>query len=71
MRAGIVGIVFIGWIHYLAYQRSEQAELVAFCSRDAAKRAGDWTSIQGNFGPPGEKIDVSGLAVYETLCYII
>lgn len=67
MRAGIVGIGFMGWIHYLAYQRSEQAELVAFCSRDAAKRDGDWTSIQGNFGPPGEKIDVSGMAVYETL----
>ena len=67
MRAGIVGVGFMGWIHYLAYQRSDQAELVAFCSRDAKKRAGDWTGIQGNFGPPGEKIDVSGLSVYDTL----
>ncbi|MCC9603278.1 Gfo/Idh/MocA family oxidoreductase [Stieleria sp. JC731] len=67
MRAGIVGVGFMGWIHYLAYQRSQQAELVAFCSRDAAKRSGDWRNIQGNFGPPGEQIDVSGMNVYESL----
>ena len=67
MRAGIVGIGFMGWIHYLAYQRSSRANLVAFCSRDPNKRAGDWTGIQGNFGPPGEKIDVSNLSAYETL----
>ena len=67
MRAGIVGVGFMGWIHYLAYQRTDQADLVAFCSRDAAKRSGDWRSIQGNFGPPGEQIDVSNLGVYESL----
>ena len=67
MRAGIVGVGFMGWIHYLAYQRSNQAELVAFCSRNEAKRRGDWTGIQGNFGPPGENIDVSGLNVYDSL----
>ncbi len=31
------------------------------------KRAGDWRGIQGNFGPPGEQIDVSGMAAYESL----
>ncbi|WP_261364318.1 Gfo/Idh/MocA family protein [Stieleria tagensis] len=67
MRAGIVGVGFMGWIHYLAYQRSNQAELVAFCSRDAGKRGGDWTGIQGNFGPPGEQIDVSQLSVFDSL----
>ena len=67
MRAAIVGVGFMGWIHYLAYQRSECAELVGFCSRDAKKRAGDWRGIQGNFGPPGEQIDVSGLSVHESL----
>ncbi len=67
MRAGIVGVGFMGWIHYLAYQRSQQAELVAFCSRDAAKRAGDWRSIRGNFGPPGDQIDVENLHVHESL----
>ena len=67
MRAGIVGVGFMSWIHYLAYCRSSTAELAGFCSRNAAKRSGDWTGIQGNFGPPGEQIDVSGLNVCETL----
>jgi predicted dehydrogenase len=41
--------------------------MVAFCSRDAKKRSGDWRGIQGNFGPPGEQIDVSAIRTYETL----
>lgn len=67
MRAAIVGVGFMGWIHYLAYQRSEMAQLVGFCSRDAAKRAGDWRGIQGNFGPPGEVIDVKGMSIHDQL----
>lgn len=67
MKAAIVGIGFMGWIHYLAYQQSQAAQLVAFCSRDAKKRAGDWRGIQGNFGPPASQIDVSGLRTYASL----
>lgn len=66
-RAAIVGIGFMGWIHYLAYLRSAEIELVGFASRDADKRAGDWSGIQGNFGPPGEQIDISKLTTYGSL----
>lgn len=67
IRVGLVGIGFMGWIHYLAYQRSESAKLCAFSSREDKKRAGDWRGIRGNFGPPGEQIDVSGLKTSATL----
>lgn len=67
MRAAIVGVGFMGWIHYLAYQRSKCAELVGFASRDPKKQAGDWRGIQGNFGPPGEQISVEGLTAYSSL----
>ena len=67
VKVAIVGVGFMGWIHYLAYQRTAAAKLVAFCSRDAAKRSGDWRGIQGNFGPPGEQIDVSALSAYASL----
>lgn len=67
VKVAIVGVGFMGWIHYLAYQRTQAAKLVAFCSRDAKKRSGDWRGIQGNFGPPGEVIDVSALTAYESL----
>jgi predicted dehydrogenase len=45
--------------------------LVAFASRDAKKRSGDWRGIQGNFGPPGEVIDVSGLRRYAEVDEVI
>ena len=71
LRTAIVGVGFMGWIHYLAYGRSARAKLAAFCSRDPKKRAGDWTGIQGNFGPPGEQISLDGLKAYETLDEIL
>ncbi len=71
LKAAIAGVGFMGWIHYLAYQRSTQAKLHAFCSRDAKKQAGDWSSIRGNFGPPGEQISLDGLKVYQTLEQIV
>ncbi len=65
MRVGIVGIGFMGWIHWLAWNKVPGVEVAAICSREPKKRAGDWTGIQGNFGPPGEKVDLSGLSVFE------
>ncbi len=61
---GIAGIGFMGMIHYLAARRVEGAEVVALCSRDPKKLAGDWTSIQGNFGPRGTQVDLSGISLY-------
>ncbi len=67
IRVGLVGIGFMGWIHQLAYRRSNAARLAAFCSTDAKKRTGDWRGIQGNFGPPGDQISLDGIEVFETL----
>ncbi len=63
-RIGIVGIGFMGMIHYLAAQRVGGAKVIAVCSRDAKKLAGDWTGIQGNFGPRGTQMDLSGVSRY-------
>ena len=38
--------------------------MVALCSRDPKKLAGDWTGIQGNFGPRGTQMDLTGAALY-------
>jgi predicted dehydrogenase len=67
IRVGVLGIGFMGWIHYLAYQRTRGIKFSAFASRDAKKRQGDWRGIQGNFGPPGKKVDVAGVASYATV----
>lgn len=67
VRIGIVGVGFMGRIHYLAAQRLRGAKVVAVCSRDKAKLAGDWTHTRGNFGPPPGPVDLTGVARYETL----
>src|SRR4029079_14253655 len=67
VRIGIVGIGFMGMIHYLASRKLKDAQVTAICSRDEKKLAGDWRSIQGNFGPRGEMMDLSALKKYRNL----
>ncbi len=61
---GIAGIGFMGMIHYLAAEGLAGGRVSAICSRDGAKRTGDWTGIQGNFGPPGRLMDLSGVRAH-------
>lgn len=51
VRIGIVGIGFMGRIHFLAAQRLAGATVTAICSRDAAKRAGDWRTTPTSTRP--------------------
>jgi predicted dehydrogenase len=66
-RVGIAGLGFMGMIHYLAYQKLKGAKVVAMCETDATRLAGDWRSIKGNFGPPGQMMDLSGIARYSKI----
>ena len=65
VKIAIVGVGFMGMIHYLAAARASGAKVVALCSRDPEKLAGDWTGIQGNFGPKGTQMDLSGVSCYQ------
>ncbi|HTU27064.1 MAG TPA: Gfo/Idh/MocA family oxidoreductase [Pirellulales bacterium] len=67
LKVGIAGIGFMGMIHYLAWQRIKGAKVTAISTRDPKKLAGDWRSIKGNFGPPGEQMDLSGISTYSEL----
>ena len=66
-RVGIIGIGFIGWIHWLAYHRLGGAKVVAISESIPERLAGDWRNIKGNFGPPGEQVDLSGINAYANL----
>ncbi|MFP6603230.1 MAG: Gfo/Idh/MocA family oxidoreductase [Pirellulaceae bacterium] len=65
IRVGIAGVGFMGWMHYLAYRERDDIQVTALCTRNQAKLDGDWTSIQGNFGPPGEQVDTSAMSKYQ------
>src|SRR5262245_28476909 len=67
VRIGLVGIGFMGMIHYLASRKLKGVKVAAICSRDPKKLAGDWRGIQGNFGPPGERMDLGPIKRYRNL----
>jgi predicted dehydrogenase len=67
VRIGLVGVGFMGMIHFLASKKLQGAKVVALCSSDKKKLDGDWRSIQGNFGPRGEMMDLSGIKKYPDL----
>jgi predicted dehydrogenase len=67
IRVGIAGIGFMGMIHYLAYRKIRRVKVAALCEQDAARLAGDWRTIKGNFGPQGQMMDLSGIARYADL----
>lgn len=67
IRIGIAGIGFMGMIHYLAYRKVRGVKVAAICEQDPKRLAGDWRTIQGNFGPRGEMMDLGGIARYGDL----
>jgi predicted dehydrogenase len=67
IRVGIAGIGFMGLVHYLTYQKISGVKVVAICDRSPTKLTGDWTSIRGNFGPPGSTMDLTGVSCYQSL----
>jgi predicted dehydrogenase len=67
LNVGILGIGFMGMIHYLAYRRIGGVKVHAICEQDPLRRGGDWRTIKGNFGPAGELMDLSGVAQYADL----
>jgi predicted dehydrogenase len=67
IRIGIVGIGFMGMIHFLAARKLRGGGVTALCSRDPKKLSGDWRSIQGNFGPRGQMMDLSAVKKYDRL----
>ena len=67
IRVGIAGVGFMGWIHWLAYQQVDGVQVTAICERDEKRLSGDWTDIKGNFGPPGETVDLTGVGTFRDL----
>ena len=59
IRIGIIGLGFMGYTHFTASKKLKNARVAAIATRNEKKLSGDWTGIQGNFGPPGGHVDLS------------
>jgi len=65
VNVGIVGLGFMGKMHFECYQANRKARVVAIADVDPAKRAGDWSNIGGNIGEAvGAMVDLGGITTY-------
>ncbi len=65
VRSGIIGLGFMGMTHFEAYRQVSGASVTAIATRSEKKLSGDWSDIQGNFGPRGsEDTDLTGVKPY-------
>ncbi len=67
MRLAVLGLGFMGSTHLKALGEVRGAELVAVYSQDEKKLTGDFTSVHGNLGGGGEKLDLSGVTQHRHL----
>ncbi|MEK7477654.1 MAG: Gfo/Idh/MocA family oxidoreductase [Candidatus Coatesbacteria bacterium] len=67
LRIGIVGLGFMGKMHFDTYGRMKHAKVTAICDVDPKKRAGDWSGIRGNIGGGGRRVNLSGVRTYSSL----
>ncbi len=67
IRVGIAGLGFMGMVHYLTYQKLRGVKVAAICEMNKKRLTGDWRDIKGNFGPAGEKMDLSAVETTSSL----
>ena len=61
VKVGILGVGFMGKMHFTAYNAIRGAKVVALGDIDERKLSGDWSSIGGNIDGAEEKVDLSGI----------
>lgn len=71
VKAGIVGIGFMGVTHFKSIQKLENAEVAAICDTIPKRLEGDWRDIRGNIGESGGVQDLTGIKKYSDFNDII
>lgn len=65
IRIGLIGVGFMGMTHFEAARQLNGGRITALATRSEKKRGGDWSDIQGNFGPRGSsEVDLTGVAAH-------
>ncbi len=68
MGVGIVGVGFMGKMHFGVHQKSGKSKVVAICDIDEAKLRGDWSAIGGNINDPSARaVNLDGIKKYPNL----
>jgi predicted dehydrogenase len=65
VKVGVLGIGFMGKMHFNTYRAYRRSKVVALSDLDPKKLAGDWSAIAGNIADArAAKVDLSGLRLY-------
>ena len=65
VRVGVVGIGFMGKMHFGVYKANPKSEVVAIADVDEKKLSGDWSAIAGNIGDGSAgNVDLAGIKKY-------
>jgi predicted dehydrogenase len=65
VRIGLIGVGFMGMTHFEGARVLEGGRIAAIATRNRKKLDGDWSDIQGNFGPRGSShVDLTDVAKY-------
>jgi 1,5-anhydro-D-fructose reductase (1,5-anhydro-D-mannitol-forming) len=65
VRVGVVGIGFMGKMHFGVYKANPKSQVVAIADVDEKKLSGDWSAIAGNIGDASAKsVDLAGIKKY-------
>lgn len=67
----MLGLGFMGSTHLQGWSRIPNAEIVAVLDSDETRLSGDLSSIQGNLGGPGQKMDFSTVRKYRSIHRIL
>src|SRR5438128_5604785 len=67
MRLAVFGLGFMGSTHLKAWRNIPAASLFAVMDEDQQRLTGDLSSIQGNIGGPGEKLDFTHIRKYTSV----
>ena len=63
-RVGIIGLGFMGKMHFRCYQAMDHVEVVAICDTDSAKFA-DTAGVAGNIEGAEAPLDFTGIELYD------
>lgn len=65
---GLVGVGFMGKMHFGCHQEGSRSKIVALCDIDEKKLKGDWSSIGGNIDDPSARnVNLRGIKTYTRL----